>query len=136
MGTKTSFAPPHPRPNRTLSGIVRRVHPCKMHECPQGLTQLEDFPAHAFGLRHPTRAPGFQQPLDLPSHRAHVAPEARPAEGAIADAMPPVKHLPRLALQRLADLLGASPALNHRFDVPQQMRPTQLTPPYRIPIVG
>ena len=47
----------------------------------------------------------------------------------VADPMPPVEHLTGLRPQGLADLLGASTALDHGFDVPQQMRPTELPPP-------
>ena len=55
---------------------------------------------------------------------------------AVADPMPPVEHLPGLRLQGLADLLGAPPARDHGFDVPQQMRPAHLPSPAGIPGVG
>lgn len=54
---KTAFPPQHPRTNCPLGSIRCRFHPCKMHERPQRLTPLQQFAAHAFGLRHPAPAP-------------------------------------------------------------------------------
>ena len=50
--------------------------------------------------------------------------------------MPPVKHLSGLLPQALANLLRPSSTLDHRFKVPQQMRPADLPPPGGIPRVG
>jgi hypothetical protein len=41
-----------------------------------------------------------------------------------------------VALEGFTDGFGVSLTLAHRFDVPQQMRPTALTPSHGIPMVG
>src|SRR6516162_521018 len=50
--------------------------------------------------------------------------------------MPPGKHLVRLLKQGVANRLGDPASASDRFEVPQQVRPTHLTPPHRIPVVG
>ena len=63
LGPKAPLAPEDPWPNRPLGGVVRGLHPVVPHERPQGLPQLEQLPAGALRLGHPTRLARFQQPL-------------------------------------------------------------------------
>src|SRR5882724_1849743 len=133
LGAKAAFAPEDAGPNRSLRGVVRRLRALMAHERPQRLPQLQHVPTGPFGLGHPTRLARFQQPLHLAPNRPHKAGKTRMAEGAIADPMPPVEHLARLCPQPLSDVTGPSTALDHRFDIPPQMPPTELASPAGIP---
>jgi hypothetical protein len=131
----TAFAPQHPGAHRPLGRVVQRLDAFQRHTRPQRRTQLEARPTDALGLRGATRAASFEPLFDLPTQRALNAPKARPLQWPIADAMPPGKPLTPMALQGFPDFLGASTASTHRINVPQQMRPTELTPPPWIPVV-
>jgi hypothetical protein len=52
---------------------------------------------------------------------------------AIAASMPPVGHLVGLRPQGFTEFSGSSAAVDHPFDVPQQMGPTELPSPAGIP---
>jgi hypothetical protein len=124
-----------PVPHYPLGRVVRRLDAFQRHARPQRRTQLEARPTDARGLRGATRAAGFEPLFDLSTQRTPNAPQARPLQWPIVDAMPPGKQLTPMALQGFPDFLEASTASDHRFNVPQQMRPTKLTPPPWIPVV-
>jgi hypothetical protein len=42
----------------------------------------------------------------------------------------------RLRQQGIADLFAGTATLSYRGKIPQSMRPAQLTPPHRVPVVG
>ena len=135
-GRQLPLRHPPPGSHRPLRRLVRRFHPGTRPTCPQRVAPCEDGAAQACGVRPSTGGPGVQKPRDLLAHGAPSTPEARPAEGAIKDAMPPGAPRRRLGRQRRAPLLGASAALTPRCDVPQERRPTSGTPPHRIPVRG
>lgn len=124
-------APRGPSPARPRCSAARRLPEAHTSTTPDATAR----PTDALGLRGVTRAASFEPLFDLPTQRAPNAPKARPLQWPIADAMPPGKPLTPMALQGLPDFLGASTASAHRFNVPQQMRPTELTPPPWIPVV-
>jgi len=72
---------------------------------------------------------GFEPPLDRPSDGPHVAGETCMRQRAVADPMPPVKHLVHLDLQGFPKRLGWSTPLRHGRDIPPQMCPADLAPP-------
>src|SRR5919197_6725064 len=135
LGPKAPLAPEDPWPNGPLGGVVRGLHPLVTHKRPQGLPSLENLPTDPFRLWDATGLPLFEQPLHLAPDRPHIAGKARVGQRAVADTMPPVKHLASLGSQGFADLLGTTPALNHGFNIPHQMGPAQLAPPGGIPAI-
>ena len=96
---KAPLAPQDPWPNRPLGGVVRGFHPFVTHERPQGLPQLKQLPAGAFGLGHPTALARVQPPLHCLPHRPHRAGKGPMGQRAVADPMPPLEHLPGLRPQ-------------------------------------
>jgi hypothetical protein len=116
-------AVPHRQPPRWPDGPPQH----------QRLTPLEDLPAGPGGLWRAAGLAGRQQSLVLPSDRLHGGLEAGMRQRAVPAAVPPVEHLAGLGLQGLSDLGRAPAALDHGFNVAQQMRPTQLPSPRRIP---
>jgi hypothetical protein len=133
---EAAFAPEDPWTDRSFSRVVRRFHVRMAHERPQRLPPLEDLPAHPFGLRHATDLSSLQQPLYLLPNPPHVGPKGGVRQRPLPDSMPPVEHLVGVGAQGRADLLGAPPAFDHGFNIPQQMRPTELPPPRGIPGIG
>jgi hypothetical protein len=133
LGAKAAFAPEYARPNRPLRRVVRQLHALMAHERRQRLPSLQHFPIGPFSLGHPTRLARVRPPLHLAPNRPHRAGKTRMAEGAIADPMPPVAHLARLRPPPLSNVTGPSTALEHRFEVPPQMRPAELASPAEIP---
>ena len=133
LGPNAPLAPEGPWPNGPLGGVVRGLHPVVTHKRPQGLPSLEHLPTDPCRLWDATGLPLFEPPLHLAPDRPHRAGNACMGQRAVADAMPPVKHLASLVSQGLADRLGSSPALDHGFNIPHQMSPAELAPPGRIP---
>src|SRR5918999_3502892 len=136
LRAKATFAPLHTRTDGALSHIVGRLNALNLHERPQGLAALENLAAHPFGFGYPTLATDFEEALDLAAKRCPIGAKRRSLQGAFAHPMPPLKHLVCLLKQGLANLLGEPPTASNRFKIPQQMRPAQLTPPHRIPVVS
>ena len=136
LRAKAHFAPLHTRTDCPLCRIVGRLDPFHLYERPQGLATLEHLAACPFGLGHPTLATRFEEALDLAAQWCHVRAKRRAFQGAVAHPMPPGKHLMRLLQQGIANRLGGSTPASNRFEVSKYMRPAQLTPPYRIPVVG
>src|SRR5687767_12089082 len=97
--------------------------------------RLRISPAGPLGFGHPTLATRFQQAFHLAAKRRHIGTKRRSFQGAVAHPMPPAKHLVRLLEQGITNRLGDPAAASNRFEIPQQMRPAQLTPPHRIPVV-
>jgi hypothetical protein len=77
-----------------------------------------------------------EQSLDLPSDRPHIVGQTRVRQRAVAHPMPPVEHLAGLCPQGLSNGLRLPTPLDHGLDIAQQMRPAQLPPPARIPVIG
>src|SRR5919106_4577226 len=136
VGPKTPLAPEDAGPYRSFRRVIGGLYLRVPHEGPQGLTPLEDLPAGAFGLGAPTGLARLQQPLHLPSDWLHVGPQAGRRQRTIPDTVPPMKHLAGLDAQGLADLGRAPTPRDHRFNVPQQMRPTELPAPRGVPGVS
>jgi hypothetical protein len=136
LRAKAAFAPLHAWTDRPFRRIVGGLNAFDLHEGPQRLTALQNLPACPFGFGHPTLATGFEETLDLAAERRHIGAKCRSLQGAFAHPMPPRKHLVCLLKQGLADHLGESSTASNRFKIPQQMRPAQLTPPHRIPVVS
>ena len=82
-----------PVPHYPLGRVVRRLDAFQRHARPQRRTQLEARPTDARGLRGATRAAGFEPLFDLSTQRTPNAPQARPLQWPIVDAMPPGKPL-------------------------------------------
>jgi hypothetical protein len=93
LGPKAPLAPEHFWPNGPLGSVVRGVHPCVTDECPQGLPQLQDGPAGALRLGHPTRLTRLQKPLHFAPDRPHIPGTGGMGQPPVADSMPPVEHL-------------------------------------------
>jgi len=136
LGPKAAFTPQDTRTDRALCRIVGWVHAFHADERPQSVVHFAYLAADACGLRHSTRLPGLEQPGDFPSDWAHQDAETRVSQRPITDAVPPVKHLADLLPQGFANGLGAPSALDHGFNIPQQMCPADLPPPRRIPTIG
>src|SRR5262245_57950505 len=135
LRAKAAFAPQDTWTDGALGHIVSRLDAFHTHKGPQGIIDLEYFPTDTFRLGHTTGLPRLEQPRHVAPQRAHQAPELRVCQRAIADLMPPVEHLAGLGAQRFPKLLRAAPTLDHGFEIAQQMRPADLTPPGRIPMV-
>ena len=136
LGAKAPFAPEDPGADRALGRVIGRFDPGMAHERPQGLPPFEEVPTGPFGCRGATRLTRFQQAFYLASDRPHRAGNARVGERAIADPMPPVKHVAGLCPQGVAHRSGTSIALAPGFAIAQQMGPAELSSPARIPAVG
>lgn len=135
VGPKASLAPEDAGPDRCLCGVLRGVHPLMAYERPQGPAPLEDLPTGAFGLGNTTGLADLQQPLHLLADRLHGGSEAGRRQCLVPDVVPPLQHLAGLPSQGHADLGRAPPPHHHRFEVPPQVRPTQLAAPWGVPAI-
>ncbi len=93
---KAPFAPQDTRADGVLRRIVRGLDAFNTHKGPQGVVDFEDLPVDAFRLGHTTGLPRFEPARPLAPERSHQDPELGVWQGAIADAMPRMAHLPGL----------------------------------------
>jgi hypothetical protein len=68
--------------------------------------------------------------------RPHAVGNARLCQRAVPNPVPPVEHLMGLHTQGLPNRLRRPAALDHGFEIVQQMRPTHLPSPRGIPGIG
>src|ERR687893_2405454 len=92
LRAKAAFAPWHAWMDRPFRRIVGGLNAFDLHEGPQRLTALQNLPTRSFGFGYPTLAPGFEEPLDIPSKRRHIGTKRRSLQGAFAHPVPPRKH--------------------------------------------
>jgi hypothetical protein len=106
---KAPLAPEDPWPNGPLRGVVRGLHPFVTHECPQALPQLQDLPAAALCLGHPTGLARVQQPRHVAPDGPQIPGKGRVGQRPVADPMPPMEHLTGLRLQGSRRSLESAP---------------------------
>ena len=90
-GTVSPEALPPPedrRTQRTLGGVVRRLHAGDLDERPERRGQRQHLATGGGGLGVPTRRPSPQPGLDPPPVRPHRGLEPRPRQGPIPHPMP------------------------------------------------
>src|SRR5205085_4724362 len=127
----TDPTPDHRMAQRALRGVVRRLDPLHAHEGPQTLLHLEDLEAGRRCLDAAASLAPLQRRLDLAPQPRRDRLEPWPVNGPIAEAVPPAKHPLRQPQQGVPGRLPGTPAVDHRLEIPRQVRPAYL-PPCRI----
>lgn len=101
LRAKTSLAPQHRSPQRSLSRIVGRLNALVVDECPQRDLQLEDIATGLGRLAVVNKGANLQQRTHFAADRSHRLLKRRPRQGAVPHAIPQVEHLGRLRQQLL-----------------------------------
>src|SRR4051794_11410933 len=123
--------PDHGMAQCPLRGVVRRLDPLHAHEGPQTLLHLEDLEAGRRRLGAAATLATLQRRLDLAPQPRRDRLEPVPIDGPIAEAMPPAKHPLRQPQQDVPGRLTGTPTVDHRLEIPRQVRPADL-PPRRV----
>ncbi len=115
-------------PQRAFRRVVRRLHPFDAHEGSQTLLYLEDLEARRRRLGAAATLAAFQRSLDLAPQPRRNRLEPLPINGSIADAVPPAKHPLGQTQEGAPGRLPSNPTVDHRLEIPIQVRPADLPP--------
>jgi len=129
-------APPPPGTDRPLSRLMGRLDASDLPTRPQGLAALEDVPTRPGSLGHSAATPRSQEPFHGAAQWAPIRAKGRALARTRAHPMPPGTQLVGRRQHGLTHCLCAASTGAHRFAIPEQRRPAQLTPPPRLPVVG
>ena len=136
LRAKAALAPEHTGTDRPLCRIVGRLDTGDLHECPQGLTPLQNVPACPFGLRpHRSDCP-LPRAARLPGAAASCKSETLSVARCPSRTRCHHVNIWCACASKASPIFSEAPTtVSHRFEIPQQMRPAQLAPPHRVPVV-
>ena len=134
-GPAADPTPEHGVPQGTLRRVVRRLDPDPLHEGPEGRLDPPQLRAGPLGPAAPAPLTERQGRPDSRLHPADQAARCRPLQGPVPHPMPPAEQAARGVEQLSADRLGDAAPVDHRLEIPTQMRPTDLPPARHDPVV-
>src|SRR4051812_38543332 len=111
---------------RPLRMVVRRLDALDSDERPQVRLARQQLPACPSRPGAETgRTPAQVLPEAIPQPR-HIEPEARPGQCPIPHPMPPPEQHVGVLQQPPADLARLAAPVDHRLEIPAEVRPTEL----------
>src|SRR6202011_1174611 len=131
----TGLPQQHAMPFRTLSLVVRWLHPFDVNKRPQPLFVTQQFLAGPRRFAAPALCAALQHLRDRRAHGLHGLLQTWPRQLTRTELIPQVKQPVSLFQQTLTDDLTRLAPVNHRLEVTPQMRPTPLQlldPPIRL----
>ncbi len=118
----------HPVPLAPLRLVVRWFDPLDFHKHPQPLLVPQQFLARSCRLPAAALFPALQRLLYRFAHRLHGLLQLLSRQFARAELMPQMKQRVAMSQQLLANGFARRSPVNHRLEVPTQLRPTPLQP--------